>query len=277
MELKLFEALGKIAGLAGISIGLVLLVFRQVLKAGKFPKLNTDQAYKVIRDILYLTTFIAVVGIAAWLVSSMKISAHTITGHVMEKETKKPISGAEIILSGRTEASQTDGAGNFSIPFLNPPVPTGPVHMFISKDGYDEFDRDAELGQNIEASMVPSKPKTESPVQPPAKAADLVVDKKPETYLSDNSASGACKDFGAWASVCSPDKPAGWSIAYQSFELTGDRKCGAWSHCEPVGTPTETKVCYRFNTQGHDEECGHSGNTGIHYSQGVLTVLWKHP
>jgi hypothetical protein len=98
-----------------------------------------------------------------------------------------------------------------------------------------------------------------------------------ETYQSDDAASGSCKDFGAWASVCSPDKPPGWTISYQHFELTGDRAGCQYAECGPVGTPTDTKVCYHFRTQGHDEECGHSGNTGIHYSKGVLTVVWKHP
>jgi hypothetical protein len=42
-----------------------------------------------------------------------------------------------------------------------------------------------------------------------------------------------------------------------------------------LGTIAATKACYRASTQGHDEECGLSGKTGIHYSQGVLTVT--HP
>ncbi len=97
-----------------------------------------------------------------------------------------------------------------------------------------------------------------------------------EIYWSDNAASGACEDFGAWASVCSSDKPEGWTIVSQVFELTGDRAGCAYAECGPVSPPTATKVCYHFRTQGHDDECGHSGNTGIHYSKGKLTVVWAH-
>jgi hypothetical protein len=91
-------------------------------------------------------------------------------------------------------------------------------------------------------------------VEPRASAAPTEFVTTTETYYSDNAASGACKDFGAWASVCTPDKPAGWTITYEHFDLTGDRAGCQWA-----------------------EECGHSDNTGIHYSKGVLTIVWKHP
>jgi hypothetical protein len=97
-----------------------------------------------------------------------------------------------------------------------------------------------------------------------------------EVYWSDEAASGHCADFGGWASVCSADKPGGWYIVSQVFELTGDRAGCAYAECGSVSPPTPTKACYHFRTQGHNEECGHSGNTGIHYSKGKLTVVWAY-
>lgn len=97
----------------------------------------------------------------------------------------------------------------------------------------------------------------------------------PETYRSDELPSGSCKDFSGWYSLCSSDKPEGWTIVSQVFQLTGDRSCSGWARCE-MTTNVSTKVCYRFQMQGHDEECGHSGNTGIHYSRGQLDVVWQH-
>src|ERR1022692_3808292 len=122
----------------------------------------------------------------------------------------------------------------------------------------------------VEKPKAPAVPETKIP-------APIVMTTATETYSSDDIASGACEGYGGWGTVCSAAKPDGWTISYQNFALSGDRGCGAYSHCEPVGTITDTKACYRFQTQGHNEECGHSGNTGIHYSKGVLTVIWKHP
>ena len=98
---------------------------------------------------------------------------------------------------------------------------------------------------------------------------------KPETFRSDELPSGSCKDFSGWYTLCSPDKPEGWTIVSQVFQLTGGRSCSGWAGCE-ITTNTPAKVCYRFQMQGHDEECGHSGNTGIHYSRGQLDVVWQH-
>jgi hypothetical protein len=107
-----------------------------------------------------------------------------------------------------------------------------------------------------------------SPQAPPVHAT-------PETYRSDELPSGNCKDFSGWYSLCSPDNPEGWTIVSQVFQLIGDRSCSGWANCEVV-SKTPTKICYRFRMQGHDEECGHSGNTGIHYSRGQLDVVWQH-
>jgi len=68
----------------------------------------------------------------------------------MEADTKKPLSGAEVIVGGRNEATQTDGAGNFRLSFLKDDPPQDQVHIFISKVAYCEKDKDADLGQYLE-------------------------------------------------------------------------------------------------------------------------------
>lgn len=263
MDVKLFEVLGKVAGLAGLSLGIAFLVFRAILKKDIFPKLNTIQAYRLLTQLMYLTFTLAVIGIFVWQLGKRN---HTLTGHVTDASTKKPVADAEITLSGRPESARTDGAGNFSLVIVEP-LPSESVHLFVSKEAYGQFDRQAYLGQNLEAELTPLK----LPVDPPREVT------AEEVYYSDDVASGHCKDFGAWASLCTPDKPSGWTIVSQHFELTGDRAGGAFAESGPLGIPTEYKACYHFRTQGHEEECGHSGNTGIHYSKGVLRVVWKHP
>jgi hypothetical protein len=280
MDAKLFEVLGKYAGLAGISIGLVLLIFLAVLKK-RLP--DSKQESSIILQVMYLTFAIGVIGILAWFFSH-KV-ATTIAGRVSDSNTRSGVSDAEITLVGRTESAHSDGAGNFNLALVGDQS-DGPFHMYVSKTGYKVYDRGVSAGQNnIEAELIPATPATETKNDSEktetesntsnagAKGGVSYV----EQYSTDDVASGACKDFGTWATLCTADKPKGWRIMSQHFELTGDRAGCAWAQCEPLGTITDTKACYRFRTQGHDEECGHSGNTGIHYSRGVLTVAWNHP
>jgi hypothetical protein len=61
------KTVGQIAGLAGLALGVVLIIYRDVLRKSIFPKLDQGQAYSVIRLVLVLTWLIALAGLGAWL------------------------------------------------------------------------------------------------------------------------------------------------------------------------------------------------------------------
>lgn len=67
MELQLLENLGKIAGIGGISLGVFLLLFRDLLRKKIFPTLTNDQAFRLLRTVVLLTWSIALAGIGAWV------------------------------------------------------------------------------------------------------------------------------------------------------------------------------------------------------------------
>jgi hypothetical protein len=71
MESRLLSSLGKVAGLAGISFGVFLLLFNSVLQKQFLPQagLGSAQAFAVILSLMLLTFGIAGIGIIAWLVS----------------------------------------------------------------------------------------------------------------------------------------------------------------------------------------------------------------
>jgi hypothetical protein len=276
MDSKLFEVLGKYAGLAGLSIGLVLVIVSGILKLKIFSKLTSANTYSIIQQLIYMTFAVGVVGIIAWVSINVKQKASSDRiGRVASSTTKRAIQDAEITLSGRPETARTDGVGNCRLSFQQP-LPTESLHLFISKDGFEPYDRMVGLGQNLEAEIVPAATSVQTTVTHRADSPPPLLISN-ETYSSDDVASGACADYGGWGTVCTPEKPQGWTIISSHFDLTGDRAGCAYARCEPLGTATPTKICYRFQTQGHSEECGHSGNTGIHYSKGVLYVVWQHP
>lgn len=121
-------------------------------------------------------------------------------------------------------------------------------------------------GDSVTLSPLPVPPiKDPVVVREPA-----IVDSSPPTN------SGRCGDFGSWAQLCTTAKPAGWSIVDHEFSLTGDRAGCRWAECQQVSV-SPIQVCYRFRMQGHSEECGSHGNTGIHDSTGNIRVIWAHP
>ncbi len=161
------------------------------------------------------------------------------------------VADAEITLSGISQRARIATVLETSILRTWARCLMGWSTLDISGAGYRVYDRGVSVGQNIEVELIPI---TEAEVRPhPASAP--ITDSVPivtvtETYKSGDVASGACKDFGAWSTVCSPDKPPNWTIAEQHFQITGDRAGGAYARSEPLGTITQTKACYRFQTQG---------------------------
>lgn len=71
---QILEVVGKVAGIAGLGIGAMLLIFREVIRRNIFPKLEKDHAYKIIRLIVILVWSIAVLGIFAWVYSGSPTS-----------------------------------------------------------------------------------------------------------------------------------------------------------------------------------------------------------
>lgn len=67
MEIELLKTVGQIAGIGGLSIGLVFLLFREVIRKNIFPNLTKAQSFKVITIVVICTWSIALAGIAAWV------------------------------------------------------------------------------------------------------------------------------------------------------------------------------------------------------------------
>jgi glucan phosphoethanolaminetransferase (alkaline phosphatase superfamily) len=75
-ELKLFFAQflpGLITSIAGLSLMVVLFIYRDIIAKDIFPQLTQTQATAVIFSIIGLTFFIAIIGIYAWLATRKDI------------------------------------------------------------------------------------------------------------------------------------------------------------------------------------------------------------
>jgi hypothetical protein len=73
MDDQALNIFGKVAGLGGLSLGIVLLLFREVIRKNIFPKLQPDAAYLLLRLITIAVWSIALTGIAAWAYVSRPI------------------------------------------------------------------------------------------------------------------------------------------------------------------------------------------------------------
>lgn len=61
------QTVGQVAGVGGIALGVLLIIFRDVVRKNIFPNLAQVQAYRLMRLIIVLTFSIAALGIVAWV------------------------------------------------------------------------------------------------------------------------------------------------------------------------------------------------------------------
>jgi hypothetical protein len=67
MDAKLLEIAGQVAGIGGLALGVLLIVFRDIIRKNIFPKLPSAQAYRLLRLITGAVWSVAVIGIIAWV------------------------------------------------------------------------------------------------------------------------------------------------------------------------------------------------------------------
>lgn len=67
MDAEILKIVGQVAGIGGIALGVLLLVFRDVIREKIFPMLTKEQAYKLLRLVLVLVWLVALAGIGAWV------------------------------------------------------------------------------------------------------------------------------------------------------------------------------------------------------------------
>lgn len=67
MDAEILKVVGQVAGIGGLALGVLLLVFREIIRKKIFPKLPPDHAYRLLRLITVAVWSVAIVGIVAWV------------------------------------------------------------------------------------------------------------------------------------------------------------------------------------------------------------------
>ena len=159
---EILKTVGQVAGIGGIAIGALILIFREIIRKNIFPNLIRKQAYRLLVLMVVFVWSVAIAGVVAWtyvrLIENRKSSAgdstpaqtedRQIEGLVRD-EQGNGIPSADISILGRPEKTQTTEHGAFQ---LRVKMKTGDsIGLQISKKGYEE---------RIEYVQIPTTPLT---------------------------------------------------------------------------------------------------------------------
>ena len=131
MDVHALEILGGVAGLGGAAVGLILLLYREIVRKNIFPRLSPKDAYRLLRHIAVLSWSVAMVGIVCWAwTQSLPHSSEAdqalrdprpseplvIAGTVVDQVTNEGIPQATLSIDGDQAAGVTsEDNGNFRI------------------------------------------------------------------------------------------------------------------------------------------------------------------
>jgi tetratricopeptide (TPR) repeat protein len=102
METSILKTAGQIAGIGGISLGVLLIVLRGIIRKRIFPKFKSEKlAYRLLRLIIIVVWTVAIAGIAAWVFTTVSAqnSAATIAISNTEFSGDMHIANTEFILN----------------------------------------------------------------------------------------------------------------------------------------------------------------------------------
>jgi hypothetical protein len=101
MDGDILKTVGQVAGIGGLALGVLLIVFRDIIRKNIFPTLPPEEAYRLLRLITLAVWSVAIVGIGAWVYVT-----HASTPNV-EATTGGVAIGGSVINSNVTPGSPT--------------------------------------------------------------------------------------------------------------------------------------------------------------------------
>jgi hypothetical protein len=152
MDAQILRILGGIAGLAGLAVGMILLLYREIVRKNIFPRLTQADAYRLLRTVTVLSWSVAMFGILCWVWSeeilhrgkaTLTVPPSTppelmiVAGTVVDQSTNLGIGRATITVDG--QSSTTEDSGNFRI--VLPATVHDRVHVSVTRAGYVEADQ----------------------------------------------------------------------------------------------------------------------------------------
>jgi hypothetical protein len=145
-----FRSIGPAAGLAGLVVGMIVILFKEIIRKRIFPLLPKRDAYRLLRTILVLAWSLAIVGIGSWTylevnareVPSLPKAAErlVIAGTVIDYRSNLGIGQAQIEVDGLKDVFSSEDSGNFRIEL---PPSKGSVErrrLTVRKSGYRPLD-----------------------------------------------------------------------------------------------------------------------------------------
>ena len=104
MELEILKVAGQIAGIGGLAVGAIVLIYRDVIAKNIFPSLTKAQSYSLLKLVVILSWSVAMSGIGAW--TYVSVNTDKLTPDQKTDVSKSDNKSQDNIVDGWIEAAK---------------------------------------------------------------------------------------------------------------------------------------------------------------------------
>jgi hypothetical protein len=257
MDFDILEKLGKVAGIAGITVGAVVIIFSGIIQKKIFPGLTKEQGFRIIKMIILFAGLLAVIGIGAWIYTDYQknkidrtnqLKVKHVIGYIKDIDNS-PISNVNIEVAQYDEIiDYTDQDGKFVIKINGAGkkyidlVLKHKSYKLVRKKVKIDFDNEVDEIELKEITLISSKPpKQEDIIQGnPGKNTPKKTKSSPHAgitlnYMGDdyNCALNLEITIGDRAIIPTSNthQISGLTPGYNSYTIHGTIDCGTMGSC----------------------------------------------
>lgn len=161
MDLSGLSELGKVAGIAGIAIGSLVLIFRSIIHKNFMSKMTVEHSYNITKSIVMIAGIVAVLGMVSYVFmktySKDGLKKVIVKGHATNKEGNGIQNlKVRLTINEKQELINTDSEGIFMTEISGVGKAIG--SLSIQGEGYTSFTRniniDFKKGENDLGAMI---------------------------------------------------------------------------------------------------------------------------
>jgi hypothetical protein len=179
MDAETLKVVAQVAGIGGIALAVLLMVFREVIQKNIFTSLSQEEGYRLLRLIIVSTWSVAIIGIGAWLYAKNQPGPTVDPTGVVAKEfslsglitdaDNNGLGDVDVFMVGAEDHVRTNNSGAFTLKIKA--AENSIVNVRMAKSGYKARTENVKLPST---GLIVALTATAPPPEPPQRHANDV-------------------------------------------------------------------------------------------------------
>jgi hypothetical protein len=172
MDAETLKVVAQVAGIGGIALAVLLMVFREVIQKNIFTSLSQEEGYRLLRLIIVSTWSVAIIGIGAWLYAKNQPTPTADQTAAVAKEfalsglitdaDNNGLGDVDVFMVGAEDHVRTNNSGAFTLKIKA--AENSVVNVRMAKSGYKARTENVKLpSTGLIVALTATAPPPEAP------------------------------------------------------------------------------------------------------------------